>query len=267
MSACVTHMIRAMNRTPPLGVRQQLRRDVGFGCPAPTSEGICGNPYLSWHHFDPPWAVRKHHEPQGMIALCTEHHNKADAGAYTVEQLRAMKAASHDAIRGRFDWMRRALLIVAGGNFYFRTPVAVQLLGHPLVATQRDDDGYLLLDVAMATTSRAPRIAMKANFWLAHGAPTDLECPPSGRLLHATYDNGDELRIEFFDVPDIARLTQRYPGVRADAWPLSYPISAAEIQMTIAGTGIRFGPRDTEIATNVMTNCFAGGGAVGLSIN
>lgn len=260
-------MIKTMNRTPPLGVRQRLRSDVGFGCPAPTAQGICGSPYLTWHHFDPPWAVREHHDPDGMIALCTEHHNKADAGAYTVEQLRSMKGASHEAIRGRFDWMRSELLIVAGGNFYYRTPVAVQLQGHPLVATQRDDDGYLLLDVAMATTSRAPRIAMEANFWLAHGSPTDLECPPSGRLLYATYDNGDELRIEFFDVPDVARLAQRYPGVRADEWPLSYPISAAEIQMTIAGTGIRFGPRHTEISTNMMTNCFSGNAPVGLSIN
>ena len=39
-----------MNRTPPKKVIQTLRQEVGFGCPIPN----CGNPYLEWHHFDPP---------------------------------------------------------------------------------------------------------------------------------------------------------------------------------------------------------------------
>lgn len=64
-----------MARNPPKSVLAELRKEVGFGCPV---EG-CGNPYLTWHHFDPPWSERHHHEPQGIIALCPEHHNAADA--------------------------------------------------------------------------------------------------------------------------------------------------------------------------------------------
>jgi hypothetical protein len=38
---------------------------------------------------------------------------------------------------------------------------------------------------------------MEDNYWIIRGEPTDFECPPSGRLIHAIYPNGDELRIEF----------------------------------------------------------------------
>ena len=65
----------------------------------------CGSPYLTWHHFDPPWRVQEHEEPEGIIALCQEHHKKADVGAFTDDQLRGLKAAGHEReeeVRGRF---------------------------------------------------------------------------------------------------------------------------------------------------------------------
>jgi hypothetical protein len=117
-----------MNRTPPTAVRRELKREVGFGCPVP----YCGNPYLYWHHFDPPWDVRQHHDPDGMIALCGLHHPKADAGAYSKEQLREFKrrlAERAEEAKGRFEWMRHSLLGVVGGNFYYETPVVFQFRG------------------------------------------------------------------------------------------------------------------------------------------
>jgi hypothetical protein len=62
------------SRTPPIAVRRKLRQEVGFACPVPD----CGSPYLTWHHFDPPWHVTPQHEPAGMIALC-----KSAPGAVT----------------------------------------------------------------------------------------------------------------------------------------------------------------------------------------
>jgi hypothetical protein len=62
-------------------IRMALAEEVGFGCPV---EG-CGSPYLSWHHFDPPWSERQQHEPQGMIALCRTHHDMADVGTFAGE--------------------------------------------------------------------------------------------------------------------------------------------------------------------------------------
>ena len=65
----------------------------------------CGSPYLTWHHFNPPWSERHHHDPDGMIALCLQHHEQADAGTFTVEQLRdlrqqVVKALPQDASTG-----------------------------------------------------------------------------------------------------------------------------------------------------------------------
>jgi hypothetical protein len=82
-----------MDRNPPAGIRRQLAREVGFGCPV----SRCGSPYLTWHHFDPPWAVRKHHDPAGMVALCRDHHPEADAGGFTVDQLREFKRSGRDS--------------------------------------------------------------------------------------------------------------------------------------------------------------------------
>ena len=73
-----------MRREPPDSVKKILRKEVRFGCPIPG----CNNPYLEWHHFDPPWAKEEHHRPEGMIALCNTHHKRADAGAFTIEQLK-----------------------------------------------------------------------------------------------------------------------------------------------------------------------------------
>ncbi|WP_290437550.1 HNH endonuclease signature motif containing protein [Aeromonas caviae] len=67
----------------PKKVKEILREEVGFGCPVKD----CGNPYLEYHHFDPPIHIGPHNDPKGMIALCAQHHKKADGNAYTVEQL------------------------------------------------------------------------------------------------------------------------------------------------------------------------------------
>jgi len=238
-----------------------LRSEVGFGCPV---DG-CGNPYLYWHHFDPPWGDREHHDPEGMIALCGEHHPKADAGAFTPDQLRQLKAAPFAkgrAVAGRFDWLRNELLVVVGGNFYLQTPIAVQFRDKPVVSLSRDADGHAVLNVSMLTaTPDRPRLQMQESYWLSAGQPDDLECPPSGRLVAASYPGGDLLRVEFFELPDADTMRTRYPTVRFD---LPLPMTAVEVQMAVGGTDLAFGPHETRLPGNnvvrgcLMSNCGAG---------
>lgn len=254
-----------MNRTPPAEVRRALRREVGFGCPVPG----CGSPYLYWHHFDPPWIERQHHNPAGMIALCGEHHAKADAGAYTKEQLQEFKrlgAERTGELRGRFDWMRHRLLAVVGGNFYYDTPVVFEFRGEPAIWFNRDEDGYLLLNVRMLTRSGEPRVRIEDNFWLNRGEPEDLACPPSGKLLSVRYANGDALRIEFVELESAADAESRYADAQPKQWDLSFPITAVEVYERVGGTGIEFGPRETRLAGLVMRNCLVRGCRVGISL-
>jgi hypothetical protein len=201
----------ALRRERPVAVRRQLRREVGFGCPVPG----CGSPYLTWHHFDPPWRDRQHHDPSGMVALCRDHHPEADAGAFTPEQLREFKHAGRDRSRpvgAQINWMRQQLVAVIGGNFYVDVVVALQVQDHPVVWFGRDDQGNVLVNLRQLTTSHEPRMVMIENFWITEGtAEHDIECPPHGRLVKASYSNGDRLRVEFRSHESWDAFERRYP--------------------------------------------------------
>ena len=164
-----------MNRTPPKKVIQTLRQEVGFGCPIPN----CGNPYLEWHHFDPPWSIENHHRPEGMIALCTQHHKNADNHAYTNEQLIEFKKnkVNSEKVKGNFEWRRNKLLTVVGGNFYYETPRALVIDNYDVVSLTRDESGYLLVNVEMLSVSKEERLVMRENCWENIGNPIDFKCP------------------------------------------------------------------------------------------
>lgn len=105
-----------MNRTPPESVLHELRREVNFGCPFPE----CGRPILSWHHFDPPWHEKNHHNPEGMIALCPEHHGLADGNNYTREQLRSWKKKPNNIenIKYNIPWLWDNFVYEIGTSFW-----------------------------------------------------------------------------------------------------------------------------------------------------
>jgi hypothetical protein len=202
-----------------------------------------------------------------MIAVCREHHDKADAGAFSREQLHELKTKQADRVEGRFEWMRRDLLVVVGGNFYLRTPVPVAFRSQPVVATTRDDQGQLLVNFSMLSASQEPRISMVENYWISEGKLDDLECPPNGRRIVASYENGDLLRLEFFDVDEPEALASRYAGCAPGSWGLPYPITAVELQMRVGGTPIDFGPTETNLpGGNIIRGCFSADCGVGLAI-
>jgi hypothetical protein len=253
-----------MNRTPPADVRRALRREAGFGCPVPD----CGNPYLEWHHFDPPWHLREHHDPAGMIALCVEHHAKANIGSFTTDQLRAFKQRGQtQEVIGRFDWMRQDLLAVVGGNFYHETLIAVEFRGSPVVWFTRETNGYLLLSLRMLTASGEERAQIDENFWIKRGEPSDLLCPPSGRTLGIVYQNGDRLGIEFLLLNRVEDARRRYRGADPTTWPITFPVTAVEVAMNVANSHIEFGPRATKVGGVHMQNCFMSRCGVGLAIS
>lgn len=259
----------ALDRRPPTTIRRELQREVGYGCPVPVADGRCGSPYLYWHHFDPLWRERQHHEPAGMIALCGEHHPRADAGAYTADQLRAWKSmwSGPPSVVGRFEWMRRDLLAVVGGNFYLETPIIVQLQGQPIVWFSRDHQAYLRLSLRMPSVVPEPRLQLDENYWLLRGDPIDFVCPPSGRIVSARYENGDSLKVEFIDLKDEEAASRRYPDAGLDDRGLAFPMTAVEVTLRVGDTRIDFGPRETRVGGLMMRNCFMARGRVGLSID
>lgn len=205
-----------------------------------------------------------------MIAMCGEHHDKADAGAFTKDQLRAFKrsGAEHaEEVRGRFDWMRHNLLTVVGGNFFYETPDIFLFRGQRSIWLNRDEEGYLMLNVRMLTTSGESRMVIEDNFWLNRGDPEDLESPPSGKLLHVKYSNGDMLKVRFFELESVAATQKRYSEARPERWDVPYPIAAVEVQNRVGGTNIAFGPRGTTFLGASMTGNFASHCRAGVAID
>jgi hypothetical protein len=251
-----------VTRTPPKAVLSGLRREVGFGCPVDD----CGVPFLTWHHFDPPWSKERHHRPGGMIALCSVHHAAADQGAFTVEQLRAMKLRyleTGQLVQSRLQWMRRDLLLFVGGTLYYRTPVIFRWDLHDVISLNRDGDGMLTLNAEMLTISGKSRLHIRDNFFrVRSGDDLDLECAPSGHRLSAKYENGDYLSVRFREVKDAAECVKRY-GSEPTAFGAVFPIVVVEVANTIGGTGIRFSATETTIGTNAISgsmvvSCSAG---------
>jgi len=242
-----------MSRTPPTAVRRELRGEVGFGCPVPE----CGVPYLTYHHFDPPWSVEHHHRPEGMIALCRRHADLADAGTWTDDQLRTFKSAASGTLAelfGRFEWMRHDVIALIGGNFYADTPRMVSYRDEPVIWYERDEHSHVLLNVRMLTASGEPRAELRNNDWIVVGSPTDVESPPGGRTLRVRYENGDDLMVAFWEAATLEAFRDRYKLPESDAYAeLPFPLLVTEIQMTVADGGIRFGPRTTEVGQAKIT--------------
>jgi len=188
-----------MSRYPPTKVREILRREANFGCPVEN----CGSPYLQYHHFDPPWNERHHHNPKGMIALCKVHHPEADNKAWTIEQLRAMKEKPYigTELIGRFNWLRQDLIIMAGA--IVQNPKTIlQIQGENVVWMEKDIDGYYRLNMLVRDSIGTVVVEMTNNDWVvSNDEVVDVICPPSGKKLSvSSKDHKTFLAIEFDDV-------------------------------------------------------------------
>jgi hypothetical protein len=168
------------------------------------------------------------------------------------------------------------MLAVVGGNFYFEVPVVIQAGEQPVVWFGRDNDGLLLLNVRMLTKSNDGRALIEDNYWLAEGVEADIECPPSGKRLRIDYATGDHLQVQFRNIEDEEELVSRYRtsvprlpvlvGEQAPQLEVSFPLTAVEIEMEVAGTAIRFGPGETKVGGVTIAGSWMIRGAVGIQI-
>jgi hypothetical protein len=257
-------------RTPPRDIISTLRQEVGSCCPVLG----CGSAYLTWHHFDPPWRTEHHHRAEGMIALCREHADQADNGAFTDDQLRELKRIGRERaseIRGRFNWMRQDLLVVAGGQFFYQVPVILMVGDVKCIWFDRDEEGYLQLNFRMpAGPTGGPRAVIEQNFWKVPPAVREVICPPHGRLVEVFYLNGDKFRAEFFNIASFNDLAARYASIKSQSWPeqIEFPLTVVELWETAAGASIEFGPRSPRLPGYGQTNLslIAIGGEVGIRV-
>jgi hypothetical protein len=226
-----------------------------------------------------------------MIAVCRDHHPEADAGAFSDDDLRELKRTGRERARllgARFNWMHEQLLVRVGSVFYYETPIAIRIGERPIVWFNRNEANRVLVNLSMPSASGDPRLEMRDNFWLTEGTNLRaLNCPPSGRVVQARYDNNDLLRIEFRNIDSLEELDRRYqtkipkrkhrheglsrpepstnvsyaPDIARDG--ITFPLAVAEITMRLPGTGLQLSANKTGLETNAiyggwMSHCRVG---------
>ena len=243
-----------MNRNPPLHVIEELRKEVGFICPV----NGCNSPYLTWHHFDPPWNIVNHHNLDGMIALCIKHHKQADNGAFLNEQLIEMKNINKHNVRileGKFEWLRNELLIVIGGNIFINSKIAIQHKSEKVIWFTRDHNNNILLNIHMLTDDKVLKTEMIENVWYEYGNAKDIICPPSGKSLFIEYSDGDRIGLEYKVIKDSKSLLGKYE-IEFDFSTFAFPITAVEISLVQKEYGINISPKYLEIGKgNHFNHC------------
>lgn len=163
--------------------------------------------------------------------------------------------------------MRRSLVAIVGGNFYIDVPILIEFKGEPMLWFNRDEDGYLLLNVRMLSGSGEPRMRLEDNFWITRGAPSDLECPPGGKRLKATYENGDSLEVIFGELAN-REVTQERSAILATALNEHlYPVTTVEIRMDVGGTPYRLSATESTLGGLTMSGNVFSGGRVGVSFD
>ncbi|MFL4478578.1 hypothetical protein ACIPUB_09930 [Paeniglutamicibacter sp. ORCA_105] len=245
-------------------MRKELRSEVGFGCPVPG----CSVPYLEYHHFDPPWHIENHHRPEGMIALCSVHHAKADA--WTIEQVRHLKLKAVDPNRrvaGRFEWMRGQVLAIAGGNYYLDCPVILELNETAVIWYNRDDDGHALLNVRLPTGEGGWSHLLDDNDWRVEGQPVDVISPPSGHELGLQYADGTTLNVKFREWKSPVDFFAMHTPMVALAKHLHFPLVTAAVNIHIPRWKIRLREKASAFETLTMTNNVSFGCGVGVSMH
>lgn len=188
-----------MNRTPPKNVLEALRKEVNFGCPVTD----CGSPYLTGHHFNPTWAEKQHHNPEGMIALCLRCAGLADGGRWTIDQLNEMKRnpfVQLKQISEYYGYLREDVVCLIG-NVAYDVKSALEINGERVIWFNIDQDGYKRLNILIRDINGQPILVMEDNFWTAITEDLfDLHCSSRGKTLEiVSKDRKTDLSLKFND--------------------------------------------------------------------
>lgn len=172
----------AVSRTPKADVRRRLRREVNFGCP------FCRSPFLTWHHFDPPWEPQHVHNEPGMIALCSECHRFADGGHYTKEQLRQLKVNPPTSPpKGRLPWSSSSALVTFGGNAFLlptNRAFSLRVARTEVFGLRVAENSYLTVNATIWDTDGDVFCNIEENDIIAHmDTLGDLECKVQAKTI------------------------------------------------------------------------------------
>jgi hypothetical protein len=189
------------NRDPGEAIKRQLRDEVNFGCPVQE----CGSPILTYHHFDPPWADNFEHNVPGMVALCKPHHDRADGGLWTKEQLREMKRNPYvnNAIRVQWPYSPECLVLKVGPCLVVGSGSALRLNGRHVMhfrpeAIERLGMNTVTFDSEINDANGRVWLRITDNWFdLETSDTSDVEFPPHAKRFVAKHDDQTKIRLQF----------------------------------------------------------------------
>ena len=205
-------------RTPTAEMRRRLRKEVNYGCP------FCRSPFLTWHHFDPPWEPLHVHNEAGMIALCSECHRFADGGHFTKQQLRQAKfTPSSDPPKGRLPWNPSDAFIIFGGNCFVTRKgklFSFRITGINVFSLRLTDNSYLAINALIWDKLNNLVCGIEDNDIVPIlGSIGDLECKAQAKeisIFSKTNDASIELKFDRFTIKELLSVTSkdmRHQGV------------------------------------------------------
>ena len=163
-------------------------------------------------------------------------------------------------------WRQRRVLARVAGNFFYETPVILRLGTVTAIGFGRDDEGGLLLTVRMPTASGHPRAVLIDSLWVVPPTGAEVASPPSGRLLDIAYPDGDRFRVELTEIATAGALQMRFGSVARWAYRVEFPVTLAEISLTVANTDLEVGPDDTCMGGPRTVDCFTSHGGPAIHI-
>lgn len=189
-------------------MRMRLRREVNFGCP------VCRSPFLTYHHFDPPWEPNHIHNEPGMVALCGLHHDFADGGAYTTQDLHTLKANPPGTPPiGRLPWGPSKMLVMFGGNYFVTSKTkafSFRVDGKEIFSLRNTEEGYLSINAAICDPSGRTVCEIVANDILpALAYLGDLTCSTQGKEIRISSEACDALLLLRYDRKEVETLTSK----------------------------------------------------------
>lgn len=168
--------------------KRKLRQEVAFGCP------MCRKPFLFYHHFDPPWRIKHHWNPVGIVALCHEHHDKADGGHYSREYLRKLKQATYSVedVKEQYPWERREFIVRVGGNYSGGCAIVLKVSGEEIIELKQGEEDLLFLSFHLKSKDGKTVAIMKDNaFEFGPITPYDFKTTTTATRIKLWLSHGD----------------------------------------------------------------------------
>jgi hypothetical protein len=161
-------LIKQRAEYPP-GYYPLLRYECNFGC------AKCGVPIVTIHHIEG-YEEGNVAPLKELIYLCKDHHDKANSGVITKEELYSLKKNpfNRGLVRHGFRVVAsKPMMVNIGGSRFTETQIPLQLAGNPVISVRREGD-EILFSVRLHDNMGDLKMEMIDNVWEADTALADV---------------------------------------------------------------------------------------------